>query len=592
MKKSSLSIVCFASLALAFGASVSFGEVYDVDFSGVTTLSPYGRFRGDNAQPEPGKTYPSLALDRQGSWTATRFGTSGQFQRFPNIKLEQGKPFAIETWVRIYSDKPEGFILDAGFGFKTGFRLVTIHAKYAGAGWIQLICGDGTGSKGVSAKNGGVDAWHHVVVTMDGETPVLYVDGVRADADRPEQRPVKYVFGGPTPLTVGSRRGTPDMKFDGFKVHDRAMTLEEAKARYEKGMAPPRDDLEELLGQIRLEIPKESQGYFKVGERIPVTVSVPPQVKADAVVVNGRRHRLGKKIALSFDKPDVTEITIELKSAGKTIRRAVYPIAIIPPPKDGSLVGFNSIATRTPAAFALGARLSREAVTWASLEPKKGEYDWLAMDRFMKWNQARGIDVVLCLKGVPGWARLPEDEWRRQKILKILRSRYDLNLFEDDAAKPPYATAGGTQQRVPGESGATWIREEKESAACDIRAMVGAFADGAKNWFAGSGPDEYQPRPNAADGRPGWKGVAYGVFNAFVGRGATLTREQPHWALEIVRYRNRDGSKGLIVFTKKGEVKIKASVDAVGLFGEKLGRGEISVGTVPVYLPGEKAIAF
>ncbi len=563
------------------------GEVVGVDFSPLPTLSPYGRFRGATAQPEPGKTYPSKALDRRGEWTAMRFGTANAYMTVPGFQFEPGKPFAVEMWLRVYSDNPHGFIIDAGFGYRTGFRLTTVYAKYAPDGWITLICGDGESSKGLTARNGTVDAWHHVVVTQDGDVPVLYVDGVRATAERPEHLPQRYVFAKkPTPCVLGSTRGTPDMKIDGFAIHGRALSHEEVKARYEQGKAPIDDELERQFAQIKLDIPKKTQGYFTVNETIPVTVSAPASFKADAVVVNGRTYRPDEKIALTFGAPCVTEIKIELKAQGRLLRDAVYPIAVIPPPKGLSIVGFNSIAARTPAAYALGARLSREAISWAAIEPKKGEYDWLATDRFMKWNRARGIEVVFCLRGVPGWAKMPQDEDRRRKLWKILYSRYDLKFSEDEKSRPDHVTAGGSYQRIPGDAAATWIREEKASAENDIRALVRAFAKGAKNWFAASGPDEYFPNPNGVDGRPGWKGVAYGVFNSFVAEGAVLRAAPSRHGLTAIHYRNTDGCQGLIVFAEKGSVAFASPVDATGLFGEKLPRGTLTVGTAPVYLPG------
>ena len=168
----------------------------------IRTLSPYGRFRGSSALTIPGKTYPANALDRNGEWKALRFGSAKEYFTIPGFHLEPGKPFTIETWMRIYSQKPplDGFLMDAGFGYKTGFRLVAVRSKrWAQEGWINLICGDGKTSRMLLGKNGSVNTWHHVVITTAGNAPALYIDGIPARSERPELSPLQFHFAKNTP---------------------------------------------------------------------------------------------------------------------------------------------------------------------------------------------------------------------------------------------------------------------------------------------------------------------------------------------------------------------------------------------------------
>lgn len=678
--------IAFASLTAGLLLPpVQAGTVAEFDFSRagkgviggkkevvIRTLSPYGRFRGDSALTEPGKTYPQNALDRKGEWKALRFGSAKEYITVPDFRFEQGKPFTIETWIYIYSPAPSlnGFLMDGGFGYQNGFRLTCVRAKqWAPDGWISLTCGDGKSSKSIFAKNGTVNTWHHVVITSTGDVPALYVDGIPAKAERPELTPEKFRFAKNTPLYFGgSPRGGTDMKTDFFAVTDQPMSMEEVKKRHDAGKTVPDDAREKRFAAVKMEIPKESQGYFKVGEAIPVTVSVPAELNADKITVNGNSYKPGEEITVKFDAPGLYEIKIQVSANGKTIRSSSYPAAAIPAPKNTALAGSSSLAAKTPAAYALGSRLSREVVQWSALEPKKGEYNWSTADRIMEWNRKKGVETVFCLTGIPNWAKIPRDLENYKKLWQLIFARYDLKyaevwnafrprqshcdpeiykqllaaaksaakgedenirilagrhipgregywkLLKDIPAsydiisaeysstnpadktlavlcsnknkKPVWVTGGGYGQQIPGAPPVKWLRNEKDSASAEIRAMVLAFANGAQAWFASSGPDEYRPFPNAVDGRPGWKGVAYGVFHSLIGRGAVLKAIPSKPGMSAIRYENPDRSIGLIVFAANGKTEFDSPAEAIGLFGEKLGKGKIVLKTDPVYLPG------
>ena len=675
-----------ASLSAGLLLPALFGESFDsFDFSraeqGVIggripavlrTLSPYGRFRGSSALTMPGTRYPANALDRRGEWNALRFGTAKEYFTIPDFRLEPGKAFTIESWMWIYSPEPTlgGFLMDAGFGYKTGFRLTCARAKrWAQNGWIMLTCGDGKTSRMLLGKNGTVNAWHHVVITTDGNAPALYIDGVRARSERPEQTPDQFHFEKNTPVFVGgSPRGGCDVKMDALAVFDRAMSAEEVKKRYEAGKAVSDESREKLLASVKLEIPRNTQGYFRTGASIPVTVSAPAELKADSVSINGKQHKPGDPLSLRYDKPGVYEIAIQLCSGGKVLRSARYPIAVIPAPKNTALTGNTAIASKTPASHVFGSRLSREVFRWNELEPKKGEYNWELADRIMKWNQENGVETIFCLTGIPGWAKIPRDLEQYRKLWRLIFARYDLKYAEvwnataprwthcdptvykqllpaaksaakeedesirilagryqpgcdgyskllkeipdsydiisadfasdnpgsrtieqlsrNPERKPVWITSGGCSQQIPGVPPVKWVKEEKGSAASEIRSAVLALANGAERWIASSGPDEYLPFPNTADGRPGWKGVAWGVFHSLIGKNAKFQRLSSKENVTVIRYENADRSSGLIVFAPRGKTVISSPVDGIGLFGERIGKGRIEVGPDPLYLPG------
>lgn len=639
----------------------------------IRTLSPYGRFRGASALTIPGKTYPANALDRNGEWKALRFGSAKEYFTIPGFHLEPGKPFTIETWMRIYSQKPplDGFLMDAGFGYKTGFRLVAVRSKrWAQEGWINLICGDGKTSRMLLGKNGSVNTWHHVVITTAGNAPALYIDGIPARSERPELSPLQFHFAKNTPVLVGgSPRGGCDVKIDFLSVYDRAMSADEVKKRYEAGRKSVSNEArEKLLASIKLEIPRNTQGYFRTGASIPVTVSAPAELKADSVSINGKQYKPGEPVSLRFEKPGVYEIAIALSSGGKVLRSALYPIAVIPAPKDSARTGNTAIASKTPASHALGSRLSREVFRWNELEPKKGEYNWELADRIMKWNQENGVETIFCLTGIPGWAKIPRDLEQYRKLWRLIFARYDLKYAEvwnataarwthcDPAVykqlltaaksaakeedesirilagrfrpgnsasqqllkefpdscdiisadftsdnpgnrtieqlcrtagkKPVWITSGGCSQQIPGVPPVKWLKEEKSSAAAEIRSAVLALADGAEEWIASMGPDEYLPAPNTADGRPGWKGVAWGVFHSLIGKNAKFQRLPSKPDVTLIRYENPDKTSGLIVFAPRGKALIQSPAEGIGLFGTKIGKGAVEAGYEPLYLPG------
>ena len=225
--------------------------------------------------------------------------------------------------------------MDAGFGYKTGFRLTCTRAKrWAQDGWIVLACGDGKTTRLLLGKNGSVNTWHHVVITTTGNAPALYIDGIPAQSERPELSPLQFHFAKNTPVFVGgSPRGGCDVKIDFLSVYDRAMSADEVKKRYEAGRKSVSDESrEKLLASVKLEIPRNTQGYFRTGASIPVTVSAPAELKVDSVSINGKQYKPGEPVSLRFEKTGVYEIAIALSSGGKVLRSAVYPIAVIPAP--------------------------------------------------------------------------------------------------------------------------------------------------------------------------------------------------------------------------------------------------------------------
>ncbi len=82
------------------------------------------------------------------------------------------------------------------------------------------------------------------------------------------------------------------------------------------------------------------------------------------------------------------------------------------------------------AAQAAGVKWSREDVSWARLEPRKGEYDWTFTDGLLDCARRHGITIYPIIMGWPGWTQAytaagVEDYAR---FLKVMVARYKKEL--------------------------------------------------------------------------------------------------------------------------------------------------------------------
>ena len=87
-------------------------------------------------------------------------------------------------------------------------------------------------------------------------------------------------------------------------------------------------------------------------------------------------------------------------------------------------------------AVALGARWVRTDLSWFTVEPQQGVYDWSGFDRVVAAAQARGLRVLPNLWGTPEWAR------RDSCSTKLACPPADMNTFADFAAAAAARYAG------------------------------------------------------------------------------------------------------------------------------------------------------
>lgn len=96
--------------------------------------------------------------------------------------------------------------------------------------------------------------------------------------------------------------------------------------------------------------------------------------------------------------------------------------------------------TGTMPAFEVGAvRLWDSGTRWASIEPRRGEYDWITLDRLVAGAQRAGLPVLFVFGGTPSWAApqaplapygdqsragAPDDLGDWERLVRALVARY------------------------------------------------------------------------------------------------------------------------------------------------------------------------
>ncbi len=393
----------------------------------VATLSVYGRLRGESAIPEAGTRYAGAALGRGGELNALRLGDGGQKLGTIGHRFQSGITFALELWVYVYDARHyfSGSILSISQSYKHGLSLGFDKQKWSVNGWLNLSWGTTEGADSIHLQEFLPEKWHHIIINYDTKSLSLYVDGKlsgRKDAALIYKEDRGELFVGPL-----------DFKLDQLTVHTATLSEDEITAKYAKGKPEQTfsPEQEARLTALQLQIPHETFGYFQTEQKIPVLID--EAAEADELVVNGVKHILPLKepVMLSFSEPGMREITLALTTRGKMLKQVAYPVAIVPFAMESSKLGAGGLASRQPEVRALGIRLARVVVDWAELEPRKQDYEWKRLDAVMARNRELGAETILCLTGIPGWAKLPRDMASYVKLWRLLANRYEgVKLYE------------------------------------------------------------------------------------------------------------------------------------------------------------------
>ncbi len=442
----------------------------------IATHTIYGRLRGDSAIEQRNIRYAGEAVGRDGTLSALRTGNSGEEIRYLNHPFRVNKAFTIETWVFIYDTAQyfHGPLMGIANGpaYGHGMSVIFQKAKWSTNGWLELRWGTGIKSDVFWHKGFAPAMWHHVAITYDGSAVSLFIDGklssrnesVISFSDEANALEVncnahRLFPNSPPPL---------DFKTDKLCIYPAALSASDITSIYANEKPEEKDvqnaqQVEDQLTAMRLTLPTQTSGYFRVGQPIPVLFDQTPL--ADELVINDHTYPVqmtlqapaGTQPTLQFSEPGFHAIHLALHKDGSVIKQADFPIAIVPFETTDSKIGANEICETQPEVVSLGVRLGRVIADWNRIENRKGEYDWGRLDGIIKRNQTLHIETILCFTGRPRWmkctngsANVPQDMNAYRKLWRMLTNRYDgITLFEVwNADVPPHCLQGSFEQKL------------------------------------------------------------------------------------------------------------------------------------------------
>ncbi len=222
--------------------------------------------------------------------------------------------------------------------------------------------------------------WHHFAVTFGPAALRLYLDGELKE-EKPFAGAIVAMTWPDIPLVgpfheMSFQHGhflmlganipksgelTSRFDIDELSIYKRALKAEEVKRQEAAGRPVlTRDEQlaagralaleQELLGRVKLDIPKDSGGYFRIQQPIPATVSIPAELGACNVVFSlealdgkplfklKRKLKAGKSLTEKILPPACGVFYLDLAllgSDGKTLKNQRYCLGIVPPaPKE------------------------------------------------------------------------------------------------------------------------------------------------------------------------------------------------------------------------------------------------------------------
>ena len=316
--------------------------------------------------------FPGKSAVRTGETTLGLFrsGITGQ---------EFAKGMTFSGWFRMERKNSSCDLIRLGDAWNNGFRITYSINRHSPNGSLEFRIGD-KGKTILHASPCEPEIWHHIAVTAGNGSAKLYLDGKRK-AEKPfagTVLPVKvsdyptclpFFENGPSSaayLLIGanprSSKQPPRIRFDldELAIYNRALSSGEILHSMKSGISTETPEQqraafaeqkkkEALLKQIRMEIPRNSDGYFRISSPLPAIFSVPAELKGgfkavfELETLDGKPVRtLEKKISggqkitenLRFPSCGIYWLDMKLLSAdGKSVKRIPekFCIAIVPP---------------------------------------------------------------------------------------------------------------------------------------------------------------------------------------------------------------------------------------------------------------------
>ena len=347
----------------------------------IKRLSPYGQDY-DAYEPRrwnpPGTLQPKWVRGRVPGKSALCLGTRADTTYRSGVTGDEfQKGWTFVAWAKASGKDPKddkwsglGDVFNLGDAYHEGCRLSAgrWNEKDArGSAAIRLALPPKGGKPHVltlTASGFSGRDWHCVAATWDGSSVRLYIDGRLGAVTNGVTEtfcPVKFpkTWCGTSPFDeecirncfrLGGSRSVL-VTLDEFAAFSRALTEDELKVFLK--VRPVAQPVEPDMSGISLDIPRDSNGYFRVNDRIPVSVAF--RTAADAKLVAGCRLKVhletleGRQIEdrivdiasggqpstfVSFGRCDVYYIDLSIVDAAGSVVKGLdepYPVGIVPP---------------------------------------------------------------------------------------------------------------------------------------------------------------------------------------------------------------------------------------------------------------------
>lgn len=317
----------------------------------IPSITAYGVDYDAYEPRQPDAIQPSWTKGRRAGLNALCLGTRSSGAFGSGISGEEfAKGFTFAGWVRPHTSG-DGFysvtLLKMGDAWNCGFAVRATAAKWCPDGMLTVRFAMPKGADGkvrfvdVAAPGFKAGAWHFFAIAWDGRTVRIEIDGrVAATSDGLTEvfAPIAFprTWTGMQPFfedcvhgrfTVGGEKPTAVVDVDEIQVYDRALTSDDLR----KAMGPAAEGTtEEQIAEARrqdvararaermtLEIPRSTGGYFRIGEDITATASVPKDI--------GVSGSLTAKFSLTtLDGKEMASRSRRL-AAGETVQETFRP---------------------------------------------------------------------------------------------------------------------------------------------------------------------------------------------------------------------------------------------------------------------------
>lgn len=285
----------------------------------IPSISAYGQDMDDQMRNgyeprEPNAIQPEWTDGRAPGFVALRLGTRTDGPYGSGLTGDEfTNGFTFTGWVRLRSGVDGGAaVLHMGDAWKSGFIILAEVRKWCPHGRLaaRFAALDEEGKPrpiAIYSKSFEPDVWHFFAVAWDGAALRIDIDGATAAETNGLKRcfpPIAYSRSyanasaffeeasnvSRNRFSVGGKSSLP-LDVDEIAVFDRALSPEELVAvrgadaagtpEEQKSAAAAQEARRARTARCKLEIPRDTGGYFRIGEAIPATVSVPEDCAAD-----------------------------------------------------------------------------------------------------------------------------------------------------------------------------------------------------------------------------------------------------------------------------------------------------------------------